>query len=132
MGDLSSWLQDNWYDLGTLLTLIGFVVVCVWFARNILKTITAFQDQIAALIKLSLANPAKRPVKAPSPKDALAEGISSWLETPAIDLSIPKAKGPNRFALVCSHILAWLKGPMRAAGNAPRRVARWLQAPVGG
>lgn len=132
MSDFSSWLQDNWYELGSLLTLMAFLIAGVWFARNILQTIRAFQDQIAALLKLLLASPAKRPLKSPSVKDALAEGISSWLETPAISLSEPRAKEPNRFVLACSRFLARLQGPIRAASAAPRRVVRWLQAPVGG
>jgi hypothetical protein len=131
MSDIGSWLQDNWYELGTLLTLMGFLVAGVWFARNFLKTIGTFQGQITALLKLSLAGPANRPRKSPA-KDVLAEGISSWLETPAIDLSEPQFKGPNRFALACSRLLAWLEGPIRAASAAPRRVVRWLQAPIGG
>lgn len=132
MGDFSSWLQDNWSDLGTLLTLIAFLVAGVWFVRNLLKTIEKSQDQMGALLKLLVANAANRPLKGSSEEDALPLGISSWLETPTIVRSEPEVIGPDRFALVCRGLLGWLQRPMRAAGGAPRRVVRWLQAPMGG
>jgi len=129
MGDLSAWLQDNWYELGTLLTLMSFVVAGVWFASNVLKTIKASQEQLGAILKLSIAVSMDRTPKNPSAKDALAEGISSWLETPAINPS--KTVGPNRFALACSRILRWLQVPLHAASAVSWRMVKWLQAPIG-
>lgn len=129
MGDLSAWLQDNWYELGILLTLMSFVVLGVWFASNVLKTIRTFQEQLGAIVKLSIAASANRPLKNPSPKDALAEGISSWLDAPTINLSKPE--GPSRFALACSRLLRWLQIPLHAASAVSWRMVKWLQAPIG-
>lgn len=132
MNDFGSWLQDNWYELGTLLTLMGFLLASVWFARNFLKTMRTFQRHIGALLQLSLSGSTDRPQKSPTAKDALAEGISSWLEKPAIKLSAHEADGPSRFALVCSHISQWLLVPIHAASAVSLRMVRWLQAPIRG
>ena len=131
MSDFGSWLQDNWYELGTLLTLMAFLAASVWFARNILKTMRTFQHQVGAFLKLSLASAAPKAAKTPSAKDALAEGISSWLETPAIDSPKTEDFRSNRIAFDGSRLWSWLRVPIRAAGAAPRRMVRWLQAPVG-
>lgn len=132
MGDFGAWLQDNWYELGTLLTLMAFLVAAVWFASNFLKAIRTFPDRIGALLKFSVANPGKRPLKSPSPQDALVEGISSWLETPGIDVPKPEVGGSDRAGFAGSRVFSWLQAPIRAASVTPwRRMARWLQAPIG-
>ena len=131
MSDFGSWMQDNWYEFGTLLLEFAFVAGCVWFAANVLKTIKAFQDQVGALLKLSLAPPAQRSLVDPSAKEVLAEGISSWLapsETPA-STPEPVPGRPNRFALASSHAMLWMQSPM--SSPAPwRRIVKWLQAPM--
>ena len=131
MSDFSSWMQDNWYEFGTLLAEFAFLAACLWFAKNILKTMKAFQDQIGALLKFSLAPPAQRSLVSPLAKEALAEGISSWLapsETPA-STAEPVPSRPNRFVLASSHVMLWIQAPM--SGPAPwRRIVKWLQAPM--
>lgn len=133
MNDLGSWLQDNWYDLGTLLTLIAFLLAGVWFARNFLKTLATFQQQLGALVKVSPAVSAQRAVvKNPSVKETLAEGISSWLQSPVLSTSEAVAEGPSRMALAGARVFSWLQTPTHAMGAAPlRRMVRWFQAPIG-
>jgi hypothetical protein len=132
MGDFSSWLQDNWYDLGTLLILLAFFMGSVWFARNILKTIAAFQEQIGALLRVTIGSSAAQPLKDVSAERALAEGISSWLEPAAISAQNPVVKESHRFGLAYPGLLAWLQAPMHTtSGNPLRRMVKWLQAPVG-
>ena len=54
MNDFSSLPIKDWYALGSLIAQIGFLVAAVWFARNFLRTMRAFQEQIGALLKLSI------------------------------------------------------------------------------
>lgn len=132
MNDLGSWLHDNWYDLGTLMTLIAFLAAGVWFGRNFLKTLTAFQEQLGTLLKVSPAASSDRVVKNPSVKEALAEGISSWLQAPTPRNSEPVADAPSRLTLAGARVFSWLQAPTHSIGADPlRRVVRWFQAPIG-
>jgi len=136
MSEFGSWMQDNWQDLGTLATQLAFLIAAVWFARNFLKVIRALQEQVGAVLKL-LATGSDRvaPVQGDSAKEALAQGISSWLapsKTTATQPSEPVASGSNPFVLACCHLVLWMQTPTSATGAAPwRRVIRWLQPPVG-
>jgi len=47
--------QGDWYAWATLLMKIAFLIAGVWFARNLLTIIRAFQEQVGALLKLSIA-----------------------------------------------------------------------------
>jgi len=130
MGDFSSWFQDNWYEFGTLLAEFAFLAGCAWFGANILKIIRALQDQIGELLKLSLPT-APRSFVSPSAKEALAEGISSWLAPSEKPASAPEplSSRPSRFALASSHVMLWMQGPMSSPASW-RRIAKWLQSPM--
>jgi hypothetical protein len=54
MSEFNSWTQSDWYAAGTLLIQLAFLISGVWFARNILKTARAYQEQIGALLRLSI------------------------------------------------------------------------------
>ena len=54
MNDFTAWIQSNWYALGNLLSQFAFLGAGVWFARKILKTMRASQEQVGALLKLSV------------------------------------------------------------------------------
>jgi hypothetical protein len=54
MNEFTAWMQNNWYALGNLLSQIAFLGAGVWFARKILKTMRASQEQVGALLKLSV------------------------------------------------------------------------------
>src|SRR5260221_2025956 len=54
MNEFKPWTQNDWYALGSLLTQLAFLFAGVWFARNILRTMRAFQEQAGALLKLSI------------------------------------------------------------------------------
>jgi len=34
MGDLSDFLQDNWFELGSLIAQFGILAVIAWYART--------------------------------------------------------------------------------------------------
>src|SRR5258708_39647558 len=54
MDDLPDGMQKNWYRLGNLLSQFAFLAAGVWFGRKILKTMRASQEQVGALLKLSV------------------------------------------------------------------------------
>jgi hypothetical protein len=53
MNEFTVWMQSNWYAMGNLLSQFAFLGAGVWFARQILKTMRASQEQVGELVKLS-------------------------------------------------------------------------------
>jgi hypothetical protein len=107
----SDWIQANWFELGILVILFAILATVVWFARNILRTLRASQEQVGALLRLSFSDVV--PVQTPA------------TEAPAPVLSEPMQHGPNR-------LVAWFQAPMSSGSVAPwRKILRWLQAPAG-
>ena len=138
MNDFSPW--KDWYALGSLIAQIGFLVAAVWFARNFLSTMRAFQEQIGALLKLSItASPADRQSPNSTARNVLAEGSPYWLPpsppataNAAVDSREAVERGPNLFVVGFGRMLHWLREPMGSARvSYRRRVINWLQAPAG-
>jgi len=136
MNDFSSWMQSNWHALGTLLLQAAFLTAAVWFAREILKSIRAFQEQIGALLKLSLTGSLPERHSATSVSERLFANASPyWLtpsEIPPAPAPEPIELGPTRWALARHSLLVWLQTPMHTGDAATwRRALKWLQAPAG-
>ncbi len=118
MTQFSDWAQTNWFELGILVLLSVTLAIVVWFARNILRTLRASQEQIGALLRLSFSDVI--PVQAPT------------AEIPAPVSSEPSQRGPNRLVVACRNLVHWFQAPMGRSSVAPwRKVLRWLQAPAG-
>ena len=120
MTQFSDWVQNNWFELGILVLLCFTLATVVWFARNILKTLRASQEQVGALLRLSFSDVV--PVQAPAAE-----------VSPPI-LSEPSPRGPNRLFAACRALFRWFQAPMGSSSGsvAPwRKVFRWLQAPAG-
>lgn len=56
MGDFSDWLQNNWIDLARLGVQSAILVAIVRYGRRLLAALRASQEQIGALLKLSVAD----------------------------------------------------------------------------
>src|SRR5260370_26496805 len=56
MNEITAWIQSNWYELGGLFVQCTFLLAGVWFARKILKTMRASQEQVGALLRLSVTD----------------------------------------------------------------------------
>lgn len=136
---MSDWIQNNWYQLGSFFVQFAFLFAAIWFARRVLKTMRASQEQVGALLKLSVTGAASDRQLEPSPipvARAASEASPYWLPpTPSHpqpatqfvtreDNPMVHASGPGFFD--------WLKSPMRiTAGTSPlHRVLRWLQSPA--
>ena len=135
MTDFGDWLQSNWYQLGSFFIQIGFLFAAVWFANRILKTLRASQEQVGALLKLSVSGSSvERQVEAPVPS-RVTEASPYWL---APNLSQPvtthpvQEENPIHLASSGPGVAGWLKTPMRITDghSSFHRVLRWLQSPA--
>jgi hypothetical protein len=140
MNDFSPLVIKDWYALGSLLAQLGFLVAAVWFARNFLRTMRVFQEQIGALLKLSItASSGERQSPNTAARNVLAEGSPYWLppshsapaNAPADSPEVVE-RGPNLFVVGFERMLHWLREPMGSSQvSYRRRVINWLQAPAG-
>ena len=135
MTEFTTWMQSNWYALGNLLCQFVFLAAGIWFARKILTTMRASQEQVGALLKLSVTGSlTERPSSSVIAERTLAGANPYWLTPPEISplsAAAPQAKNPSRWAVVWHKLIAWLQTPMSTGEVASwRRVVKWLQAPV--
>jgi hypothetical protein len=136
MGDFGDWIQNNWYQLGSFFVQFAFLCAAIWFARRILKTLRASQEQVGALLKLSVSGAATE-----------RHSESSQLPRPASEASpywLPPAPSHPDTAFVTSRdnpmhsessgpgFMGWLKSPMRITTGTSsfHRVLRWFQSPA--
>lgn len=56
MDQITNWMQSNWYELGSLTAQFAFLFAGLWFAGKILKTMRATQQQMGALLRLSMTD----------------------------------------------------------------------------
>jgi hypothetical protein len=136
MSDLTALDQNNWYAPASLLIQLAFLVAGVWFARNVLRTMRAFQEQVGAMLKLSITGvTGERHVSSASAKQSLAEVSPYWLapsETNTASLPEPIESGPSRVAVARRKMVLWLQAPMSGAEISPwRQIITWLRAPAG-
>ena len=136
MGEFTAWMQSNWYALGNLLFQFAFLAASVWFAREILRTMRVSQEQVGALLKLSITGATtERHSPIVVGERALAGASPYWLtptEIPPVGpLELPE-NDPGRWAVARHSLVVWLQTPMSSGDATPwRRAIRWLQAPAG-
>lgn len=136
MSDLNALDQTNWYAPASLLSQLAFLIAGVWFARNVLRTMRAFQEQIGAILKLSITGvTGERPLPSASAKRSVAEESPYWLvpseQTESAALPQPTENGPGRFAVARRRMILWLQAPMSTQTPPWRRIVTWLQTPAG-
>jgi hypothetical protein len=136
MNGINSWSDFNWYAAGSLLAQFAFLAAGVWFARNFLRTIRAFQEQVGTLLKLSItAAPPEGLSPTANTKRSFAETSPYWLaptETQTAREPEFTQSGPGPLVGVWRGLVRWLNAPMHTAQTSPwRRLTHWLQAPAG-
>jgi|SRR6267143_1801088 hypothetical protein len=134
MNEFTAWMQSNWYELGNLFTDFVFLAVGIWFARKILRTLRASQEQVGTLIKLTVAGTVpERQSASTAAERSFATGSPYWLtpsETPSANQ--PALLSESRLSAAGHGIVAWLNTPMKSGSAAPwRKAIRWLQSPAG-
>ncbi len=136
MIEFTAWIQSNWYELGNLFAEFVFLAVGIWFARKVLRTLRASQEQVGALLKLSLtgAVPERQSTNGAAER-SFASGSPYWLtpsEVPSAGQPMPSDSDPSQLPVARHGLIAWLNTPMKSGGAAPwRRAIRWLQSPAG-
>jgi hypothetical protein len=74
--------QSGWYGVATLLVQLAFLISGIWFARNFLKAMRVFQEQMGALLKLSITTGPAEPRPANGSAKPASEKISSYRMMP--------------------------------------------------
>jgi hypothetical protein len=132
MNDFNSWTKINWYALAGLFTQLAFLIAGVWFARNFLRTLRAFQEQIGALLKLSITSGTDAHAQT---RRYVADASRYWLaptETQMGGSSGSHEARPDRLVTAWHRLVLWLQEPMHTAeASTWRRLMTWLQAPTG-
>lgn len=134
MNEITAWMQNNWYSLGNLLAQFALLGAGLWFARRILKTLRASQEQFGALLKLSLSDQLNDRSKANAAEHhATPYVMAEWPgeEKPALSMPTPEPRH-HHFAGAWHGMIHWLQEPMASGQFSPwRRVLHWLQSPAG-
>jgi hypothetical protein len=136
MNEFTAWIQSNWYALGNLFSQFAFLGAGVWFARKILKTMRASQEQVGALLKLSVTGAiTDRHSSSAAAERSFASPSPYWLtptEIPPVAPAELPQTGPSRWARASHSLMVWLQTPMSNGNAAPwRKALRWLQSPAG-
>src|SRR6266849_7071228 len=94
MSAIVDWLQNYWVDLASLLVQIAILAAMVRYGRRLLGTLRASQEQIGALLKLSLSDGvAERSAAEQQPVREMMESPRAEpprMETPRIAISEPQ------------------------------------------
>ncbi len=134
MGDFSDWLQNNLVDLARLAVQCAILATVVSYGRKLLKTLRASQEQVGALLKLSVsdtaAHAAAETIAQPEPS-LEAQTFSSLLPEP---LHAPSAASSRSSYTEREHSLAGrvLREPAGASAVAveePPSFTPWVAAP---
>jgi len=68
MNGISDWFENNWIDLARLLVQLAIFAAVVRFGRKLLVTLRASQEQVGALLRLSVSEAAaERPAPSAEP-----------------------------------------------------------------
>src|SRR4029077_11817477 len=97
----------------------------VWFASNLLKTMRAFQEQIGALLKLSITGVTAERLSSTdgtdlSPTQQSRYWLAPWKPERA-PRPHPTESGPGRSAVGRRKMVLWLQTPMSSTHSAPWR-----------
>jgi hypothetical protein len=133
MSDFGDWMQNNWYQLGSFFTQLAFLCAAIWFARRILRTLRASQEQVGALLKRSVSG-AATDRHAEAVPDPVSEASPYWLAPTPSQPATPFVTSQDAPIHLVSHpgFIDWLKTPMSitTGTSSLHRVLRWLQSPA--
>jgi hypothetical protein len=111
MGDPSDFLQDNWFELGSLIAQFGILTVIAWYARTKLRIPTISQRKVEPAPTLS---------EAPdefAPREPVAAGyggvgrmLSPMPATPSLE-TVPSGARAQRTS-PWRAMIQWLRTPM--------------------
>lgn len=112
-------IGKEWYAAVSLLLQAGFLMALVWSVRAILKAMRASQEQMGALVKLTLSG-----VREDEDLRAATR--------PAAHLLDGGPEEERHRTGPWTSVLRWLRTPAASSGAGSwRKMVRWLQAPAG-
>ena len=138
MSDINAGVQNDWSGLTTLLVLCAILAAVVWYGRKVLSALRASQEQIGALVKLTIADavPEKSSRSGSwfEPAGALHSLTGAPHRTDPRAVILPETQTPGvgtggvEFA---QGVIRWLRVPIpRNPNQSSGRLIRWLQAPI--
>jgi len=126
-------LANQWYQAGSLFVQTGFLIAGVWSVRAILKNMRASQEQMGALLKLTVPGVATgegdlRTTTKSTPylRDGWPEAAAS--PEPAVQTTQTAVRVRKS---IWTDMSSWLQAPISSGVGPWRRAVRWLQAPAG-
>jgi hypothetical protein len=93
MDQITNWMQSNWYELGSLAAQFTFLFAGLWFAGKILGAMRATQQQMGALLRLSMTNGLE---ERPKINETADEPMPSVLATPTLT---PAVERPTSYSV---------------------------------
>ena len=127
-------LANQWYQAGSLFIQAGFLIAAVWSVRAILKSVRASQEQMGALLRLTVGGTHSEQSTRGGVRATpyLLDGWPEATDHASADAMYENQQGKTLRSNVFSGLIGWLQGPMASSGISPwRRAVRWLQAPAG-
>jgi hypothetical protein len=118
MNDFSDWLQNNGVDLARLFVQIAILAGVVFYSRKILSALRASQQQLGALLRMSLSDGMTHPHQADASDHSFSEDFapkSTPAAAPASEFSPAPAFSTPRPAPSYSH--SSILGPINGSGE---------------
>ena len=84
MNGISDWFENNWMDLARLLVQLAIFAAVVRYGRKVLETLRASQEQVGALLRLSVSGTVTE-------KPAVAAEANKRPEPPPMNFRDPEA-----------------------------------------
>lgn len=135
MSDFSDWLQNNWIDLARLAVQGAILAVVVSYGRKLLKTLRASQEQVGALLKLSVSDTSAQQPPAAAVTDSEpsleAKSFSSLLPEPLHTSSVASSRTTyetEREYSLGGRVLRE-SGAVAVAEEEPASFTPWIAAP---
>jgi len=90
MNEMSAWIQSNWYALGNLFIEGAFLAAVVWFWAQNSAHIRASQEQVGALLKMSVTGAiSERQSSSGAAERSFANASPYWLTPPEVPAAAP-------------------------------------------
>ena len=94
MDQIANWMQSNWYELGSLTAQFTLLFAGLWFAGKILKSMRATQEQMGALLRLSMSDGLE---ERPKINEAALEPTTSVVATPMLTPAMERPTSYSAF-----------------------------------
>lgn len=112
MGDLYEFLQDNWFELGSLIAQFGILAVIAWYSRTHLKALAASRRE-----RETAATPSESPAEFAQAEAAPVAygGVGRMLSpVPGAPVLEPETEASRRadHTSAWRAMIKWLRGPM--------------------